>query len=300
VKCALKFQVAMLVFYSIPLLAQNSPADQKQQPSHVELRNRFPSSNCPSDGSASVDSGLSQDKQGRALGAVDVLSDTMGVDFGPYLARVLHDVKKNWYSLIPESARPPLKKKGKVSIEFAILKDGSVSGMRLADCGSSGDVKLDRAAWGGIVASRPFPPLPPEFGGEYLALRMHFLYNPDKLASRSGIKIGLPEPSSIQVTVGPSSGIRVSLPEPSSVRVTVGSSYVLTPAMTGTTNTAVKWSVTGEGCSGSACGTMQGDLYIAPRTVPSPPAVTLTATSEADPTASTSITINLLATKDTK
>jgi TonB family protein len=114
----------------------------------------------------------------EAIGPMDVLSDTMGVDFGPYLARVLHDVRQNWYNLIPESARAPLMKKGKVSIQFAILKDGHVAGMQLT--GSSGDVALDRAAWGGITGSNPFPPLPTEFGGQYLALRFHFYYNPDK------------------------------------------------------------------------------------------------------------------------
>ena len=125
------------------------------------------------------DYGLGQGRQpAEAIGPLDVLSDTMGVDFGPYLARVLHDVKMNWYNLIPEAARAPLMKKGKVSIEFAILKDGRVASMQLA--GSSGDVALDRAAWGGITASNPFPPLPNEFGGQYLALRFHFYYNPDK------------------------------------------------------------------------------------------------------------------------
>jgi TonB family protein len=107
----------------------------------------------------------------------DVLSDTMGVDFGPYLARVLEVVRMNWYNIIPESARAPLMKKGKVSIEFAILKDGQVRGMRLVQ--ASGDISLDRAAIGGISASNPFPPLPNEFGGQYLALRFYFLYNPD-------------------------------------------------------------------------------------------------------------------------
>jgi len=91
---------------------------------------------------------------------------------------VLHDVKMNWYNLIPESARAPIMKKGKVSIEFAIMKDGSVAGMKLI--ATSGDVALDRGAWGGITASNPFPPLPNEFGGQYLALRFHFFYNPDK------------------------------------------------------------------------------------------------------------------------
>jgi TonB family protein len=113
-----------------------------------------------------------------AQGNLEVLSDTMGVDFGPYLARVLHDVRNNWYNLIPEVARAPLMKKGKVSVQFAILKDGSVAGMRLD--APSGDVSLDRAAWGGITASNPFPPLPSEFRGQYLRLLFHFYYNPDR------------------------------------------------------------------------------------------------------------------------
>jgi len=125
------------------------------------------------------DFGLGQGGKGASVqGGLEVLSDTMGVDFGPYLQRVLHDVKQNWYLLIPESARAPIMKKGKVGIEFAILKDGSVAGMRLVS--SSGDVALDRGAWGGITNSNPFPPLPKEFGGQYLALRFGFYYNPDK------------------------------------------------------------------------------------------------------------------------
>jgi len=125
------------------------------------------------------DYGLGQgQKPNAAMGPIDVLSDTMGVDFGPYLQRVLHDVRVNWYNLVPESARPPIMKKGKVTIEFAILKDGKVAGMKMVS--TSGDVALDRGAWGGITASNPFPPLPSEFGGQYLALRFAFFYNPDK------------------------------------------------------------------------------------------------------------------------
>ena len=76
--------------------------------------------------SHSSDYGLGQGRQGEAIGPMEVLSDTMGVDFGPYLARVQHDARENWYRFIPDAARPPLMKKGKVAIEFAILKDGSV------------------------------------------------------------------------------------------------------------------------------------------------------------------------------
>jgi|SRR5208282_3914142 len=121
------------------------------------------------------DFGLGTGAHGRQMGNLEVLSDTMGVDFGPYLQRVLHDVRQNWYTAIPESAEW---KKGKLTIEFAITKDGKVAGMR--QVASSGDVALDRAAWAGITGSDPFPPLPSDFGGQYLALRFTFFYNPSK------------------------------------------------------------------------------------------------------------------------
>jgi len=115
---------------------------------------------------------------GRVRGNLEVLTDTQGVDFGPYLSRVLHTVRMNWYALIPEEARAPLLKRGKVTIEFAIKPDGSIVALRIV--APSGDTPLDRAAYGGINASNPFSPLPKEFHGPYLALRFHFYYNPER------------------------------------------------------------------------------------------------------------------------
>jgi TonB family protein len=123
------------------------------------------------------DLGLGQRQLPGRMGPMEILTDTQGVDFGPYLAQVLHIVKQNWYSVIPESAGSPLYKRGKVSIEFAITKNGQVEGLHYVS--GSGDVALDRAAYGGITASNPFPPLPREFGGQYLGLRFSFFYNPD-------------------------------------------------------------------------------------------------------------------------
>ena len=110
-------------------------------------------------------------------GDVDILSDTMGVDFGPYLQKVLFEIKRHWYDLIPEVARPPIMKRGKLTVEFAINKDGSVAGLRYVQ--TSGDIALDRPAYGSITASDPFPRLPGEFKGNYIALRIRFYYNPD-------------------------------------------------------------------------------------------------------------------------
>jgi TonB family protein len=107
-------------------------------------------------------------------GAVDILSDTMDVDFGPYIQRVIYDTKKAWYPIIPEVAQPPLDKQGRVMIRFKINPDGTVTEMHLE--GPSGDVSLDKAAWAAINYAG-YPPLPKEFKGKYLELRFIFLYN---------------------------------------------------------------------------------------------------------------------------
>jgi TonB family protein len=110
-----------------------------------------------------------------ALDQAEILTDTMGVDFGPYLTGMVRIVRKNWYTLMPPSVYPPHLKQGKVSIEFVVLKNGAVSGMKVRS--ASGDVGLDRAAWGSITASTPFAALPAEFPGERLGLRFYFFYN---------------------------------------------------------------------------------------------------------------------------
>ena len=94
-------------------------------------------------------------------GGLEILSDTMGVDFGPYMKRLKFTVQNHWDPLIPESALPPIMRKGVVVIEFSITKDGRVMGMKLIS--SSGDVALDRAAWGAITDAIPLPNLPEGF-----------------------------------------------------------------------------------------------------------------------------------------
>jgi TonB family protein len=111
-------------------------------------------------------------------GAMEIMSDTLGVDFGPYMKRLHFTVQNHWDPLIPIAALPPVMKKGVVVIEFSITKDGRVDGMKLIS--SSGDISLDRAAWGAITDAIPLPNLPAQFAGQYLTLRAHFYYNPDK------------------------------------------------------------------------------------------------------------------------
>jgi TonB family protein len=134
-------------------------------------------------GGPSGDYGQNAPSRHQAMNAgADILSDTMGVDFGPYMQRVIAATYRSWIPIIPESARPPLDKQGRVGIRFKIYPDGSVKQMILEF--PSGDVSLDRAAWGGITGASPYPPLPKEFKGPFLELRFGFFYNLDPSKSR--------------------------------------------------------------------------------------------------------------------
>lgn len=112
-------------------------------------------------------------KRGQAGSTLELLSDPQGVDFKPYLIRVLASVRRNWFAVIPESVK--FGQRGKVTIQFAINQRGSVPKLVIAS--PSGTDSLDRAAVAGISASNPFPPLPSEFKGEFIRLQLSFSYN---------------------------------------------------------------------------------------------------------------------------
>ncbi|HYL10513.1 MAG TPA: TonB C-terminal domain-containing protein [Candidatus Acidoferrales bacterium] len=105
----------------------------------------------------------------------EMLTPTEGVDFSNYIARMLASVRRNWYAVIPESAR--LGDKGMVVLQFKILRNGSVPGDEPALVATSGKEPLDRAAISSIKASNPFEPLPPAFRGPFVEFRFIFLYN---------------------------------------------------------------------------------------------------------------------------
>jgi TonB family protein len=125
-----------------------------------------------------MDSGIGQilpqpGSIGRQASSLQLMSDPMGVDFKPYLIRVLTAVRRNWFAVIPESAH--YGRRGKVIIQFSIAKGGAVP--KLVIDSSSGTDALDRAAVAGISASVPFPPLPTEFKGEQIRVQLAFFYN---------------------------------------------------------------------------------------------------------------------------
>jgi hypothetical protein len=110
-------------------------------------------------------------------------------------------------------------------------------------------------------------------------------------ASRSGV--------AMLVISGPTGPLAVTISPfyafipPSSSTLSTMQFYA---AVTGTTNNSVTWSVqgavAGQGCAGTACGSVDANgLYTAPALAPSPNAISLIATSQADSTKSASATI---------
>lgn len=111
-----------------------------------------------------------------AGGGVQILSPTNGVDFSAWLAAWYYETKRTWDPLIPDEANPPISKQGQVLIRFKVLPNGRLMDGSVVLEGRSGDVALDRAAWGALTGSS-YPPLPRDFHGPYIELRAWFLYN---------------------------------------------------------------------------------------------------------------------------
>jgi hypothetical protein len=82
--------------------------------------------------------------------------------------------------------------------------------------------------------------------------------------------------------------------------VVVGNQMPFTATISGLSNQSVNWSLSGTGCSGAQCGTIDsGGLYTAPPSVPpsvpSPGVVTVTATSQVDNSVTGSATVTVIA-----
>jgi TonB family protein len=274
-KYASRLVIAVGLAFSTTLLAQNSPSSGGGSgPIEANPKRTEPT---PS-------------KLPTTQGPIDILTDTRGVDLGSYITRVVHDIREHWYIVVPESARPPLTKKGTVLIAFRIMKDGKITDLHYVH--GSGDVALDQAAHDGIMTSAPFPALPREFACEYVALQFHFYYNPtqDDIKQHPPDRQVFPCVTSSVHMIG-EIGIKVF---PSSAELATGAKQQFSAIVTGAENSAVGWSVRGPGCVASACGSVSADgLYTAPSVIPDPPKVTVTVTLTSGPseTDSASVTI---------
>ncbi len=150
-------------------MGSQNPADQLREALKGASRN-------PGMGESNLPGGGLRMHPGAGSGGIQVLSDTQGVDFNNWLQRWHWETERTWDPLIPDEVNPPILKSGMVAIRFKVLPNGRLMDGSLILEGRSGDVALDRAAWGALTGSN-YPPLPRDFHGPYLELRAWFLYN---------------------------------------------------------------------------------------------------------------------------
>ena len=99
--------------------------------------------------------------------------------------------------------------------------------------------------------------------------------------------------ASATVALVPTVPVTLSL-TPISASVSTSKTQQFTATVGGTTNTAVAWTLTGSGCTGTACGTISSTgLYTAPTAAPSPATVMVNATSQASTSVSATATVTL-------
>jgi hypothetical protein len=88
---------------------------------------------------------------------------------------------------------------------------------------------------------------------------------------------------------------------PAGASVNVGATLQFAASVSGSSDTAVTWRVSGPGCSGATCGTISSTgLYNAPVTAPSPATVTITSTSVSDTSKSASAAVTIVSWAGTK
>jgi TonB family protein len=102
-----------------------------------------------------------------------ILSDTQGVDFGPWLRLIYFRVKDNWYAVIPELIRSGTQ--AKVVVIFDVKSNGRIENVQISR--SSGLPPYDRAAISSLKLSEPFPNFPVSFSGDHLTLQFSYFYN---------------------------------------------------------------------------------------------------------------------------
>lgn len=94
---------------------------------------------------------------------------------------------------------------------------------------------------------------------------------------------------------GHSKGVTVTVSSGGVSVLAVTLTTQFTATVVGSDNHTVTWSVSGDGCSGSACGTINSSgLYTAPAAAPDPTKVRITATSQADTTRSGFVEIDVI------
>ena len=75
---------------------------------------------------------------------ITLLNQPITAELEPFLETLIQRVHERWYELVPRSARQPEMRRGSVTIEFSVQRNGAITDQRVAS--GSGDIDLDKAA----------------------------------------------------------------------------------------------------------------------------------------------------------
>jgi TonB family protein len=112
---------------------------------------------------------------GKAAAGIELLTDPEGVDFNSCLRQVYFAVRNSWYSIMPPSVEKG--NQGRNSVQFRVLRDGSVPKDSVELMYHSGKDDFDTASLRAVREAAPFKPLPEKFSQPFILLRITFYYN---------------------------------------------------------------------------------------------------------------------------
>jgi TonB family protein len=115
---------------------------------------------------------LENPKGGNSNFGPAIQFDTMGVDFGRWIARFKAQVERNWFPLIPQAA---MSMSGHTVLTFNVHKNGTITDLIIARPSTING--FNNAAYGAMVSSNPTIPLPPEYPADKAFFTVTFFYN---------------------------------------------------------------------------------------------------------------------------
>ena len=146
-----------------------------QEPRAAETQ-RGPAAGVIADAIRNVQKYATRETFGNPQGGADLQSapsiqfDSKGVDFGPWLRRVIAQIRRNWF--IPLAAQTL---RGHVVITFYVGKDGRITEVRVLR--PSGVDAFNNSSFNALAASNPTQPLPPEYPDDRAFFTITFYYN---------------------------------------------------------------------------------------------------------------------------
>jgi outer membrane biosynthesis protein TonB len=159
-----------------PVTLPDAPAVPERPPDVTRPDARGPAVGVIADAIRNVRRYAQQENFGNLRGGEDqnisetIQFDSKGVEFGPWLARFVAQVRANW--MIPQAA---MSMRGHVAITFFVHKDGRITDVIVSKPSAVNAFTL--SGRNAILTSNPTIPLPVEYPDEKMLMTVTFFFN---------------------------------------------------------------------------------------------------------------------------